>query len=72
MKSLRLILSNFIYFAPAWVFSSINILIGTWILYIPFIKLKFNLDDGQIGFALFFTALGLLISIDKRRISFAG
>lgn len=63
MKSLRLILSNFIYFAPAWVFSSINILIGTWILYIPFIKLKFNLDDGQIGFALFFTALGLLISI---------
>ena len=63
MKSLRLILSNFIYFAPAWVFSSINILIGTWILYIPYIKLKFNLNDGQVGFALFFTALGLLISI---------
>ena len=63
MKSLRLILSNISYFAPSWVFSSINILIGTWILYIPFIKLKFNLDDAQIGFALFFSALGLLISI---------
>jgi MFS family permease len=63
MKSLRLILSNANYFAPAWVFASMNILIGTWILYIPFIKLKFNLNDGQIGFALFFTALGLLISI---------
>ena len=63
MKSLRLILSNLIYFAPSWVFSSINILIGTWILYIPFIKLKFALNDGEIGFALFFTALGLLITI---------
>lgn len=63
MKSLRLILSDVKYFAPAWVFSSINILIGTWILYIPFIKLKFHLNDGEIGFALFFTALGLLISI---------
>lgn len=63
MKSLRLILSNTSYFAPSWVFSSINILIGTWILYIPFIKLKFNLNDAQIGFALFFSALGLLISI---------
>ncbi|WP_026776258.1 MFS transporter [Polaribacter sp. Hel_I_88] len=63
MKSLRLILSNLIYFAPAWVFSSINILIGTWILYIPFIKLKFALNDAEVGFALFFTALGLLIAI---------
>jgi fucose permease len=63
MKSLRLILSNAKYFAPAWVFSSINILIGTWILYIPYIKNKFDLNDAQIGLALFFTALGLLISI---------
>ena len=63
MKSLRLILSNFVYFAPSWVFSSINILIGTWILYIPFIKTKFLLNDAEIGFALFFTALGLLIAI---------
>ncbi|MBU3011193.1 MFS transporter [Polaribacter vadi] len=63
MKSLRLILSNLIFLAPSWVFSSINILIGTWILYIPFIKTKFQLNDAEIGFALFFTALGLLIAI---------
>lgn len=63
MKSLRLIISNALFFAPSWVFSSINILIGTWILYIPFIKLKFNLNDGEVGFALFFTALGLLTAI---------
>jgi fucose permease len=63
MKSLLLILSNLRYFAPSWVFSSLNILIGTWVLYLPHIKLKFDLNDSQIGFALFFTALGLLIAI---------
>ena len=41
----------------------VNILTGTWILYLPSIKQKFDLNDAQIGFALFFTALGLLISI---------
>ena len=63
MKSLRLILSNLTFFAPSWVFSSVNILIGTWILYIPAIKTKFVLNDAEIGFALFFTALGLLMAI---------
>ncbi len=63
MRSLLLILSNLRYFAPSWVFSSINILIGTWVLYLPHIKMKFELNDSQIGLALFFTALGLLISI---------
>lgn len=63
MKSLQLILSNLIFLAPSWVFSSINILIGTWILYIPSIKTKFQLNDAEIGFALFFTALGLLLAI---------
>jgi predicted MFS family arabinose efflux permease len=63
MKSLRLILSSVRYFAPSWVFLSINVLIGTWILYIPYIKLKFDLNDGEIGFSLFFVALGLLISL---------
>ncbi|MGJ8745790.1 MFS transporter [Polaribacter sp.] len=63
MKSLQLILSNVKYFAPSWVFSSINILVGTWVLYLPHIKMKFELNDSQIGLALFFTACGLLISI---------
>ena len=63
MKSLQLILSNLKYFAPSWVFSSINILIGTWVLYLPHIKMKFELNDSQLGFALFFTACGLLVSI---------
>ena len=63
MKSLLLILRNRHYFAVAWVFSSINILIGTWILYLPHIKAKFSLNDAEVGVALFFTACGLLFSI---------
>ena len=63
MESLKQILSNKNYFAPAWVFASINIIMGTWVLYLPHIKIKFLLNDEQIGEALFFLALGLLISI---------
>lgn len=36
---------------------------GTWVLYLPHIKSKFSLNDGQMGMALFCLALGLLISI---------
>jgi fucose permease len=63
MDSLRLILSNRLYFAPAWVFASLNIMTGTWVLYLPHIKTKFGLNDAEIGLALFCVALGLLISI---------
>ncbi len=63
MDSLRLILSNSNYFAPSWVFASLNIMTGTWILYLPHIKNKFELNDAEIGIALFSLALGLLISI---------
>ena len=63
MNSLRLILSNWRYFAPAWVFASLNIMTGTWVLYLPHVKTKFALNDAEIGVALFSLALGLLISI---------
>ena len=63
MESLKLILSNRTYFAPAWVFASLNILTGTWVLYLPHVKTEFGLNDSEIGIALFSTALGLLISI---------
>jgi len=35
------------YFAPSWVFASINIMVGTWVLYLPHIKAKFALSDYQ-------------------------
>ena len=63
MKSLWLMLSQRRYFSPAWVFASINIMVGTWILYLPYIKKLFLLNDAEVGSALFFTACGLLFSI---------
>jgi len=63
MNSLLLILSHKRYFAPAWVFASLNIMIGTWVLYIPRVKEKLALDDGEIGIALFCLGLGTLTSL---------
>ncbi|ARV06906.1 MFS transporter [Polaribacter sp. SA4-10] len=60
MNSLKLILTNIKYFSVVWVFSSLNFIVGTWILYIPYVKTKLSLNDSQIGFALFCLALGIL------------
>ena len=61
MSSLKLILSRSRYFSVAWVFCSLNIIIGTWVLYIPHVKAKLSLNDSQIGVALFCLALGILV-----------
>ncbi len=58
MKSLRLILCNPRYLGPAWVFASLNILFGTWAIYIPLIKETLLLDKATLGFAIFFLSLG--------------
>lgn len=59
MKSLRLILSNPRYFAPAFVFASLNIWFGTWAIYIPHVKEKLEINKADLGIALFFLALGV-------------
>lgn len=61
MKSLQLILSNARYFGPSWVFASINILFGTWAIYIPTVQSKLEIDKSQLGIALFFLALGVFL-----------
>lgn len=63
MQSLLLILRNQRYLAPAWVFASLNIIMGTWALYIPAVKEKLGLDDGQLGIALLAFSIGLLAAI---------
>ena len=63
MNSLLLILSRLRYFAPVWVFASLNIIVGTWVLYIPYVREKLALDDGQLGIALLCLALGTLTMI---------
>nr|WP_297785321.1 MFS transporter [uncultured Allomuricauda sp.] len=59
MKSLWLILSNPRYFAPAWVFTSINIWFGTWAIYIPTVKEKLDINKADLGIALFCLSLGV-------------
>ena len=59
MKSLRLILSNPRYFGPAWVFASLNILFGTWAIYIPTVKENLGIDKADLGIAIFFLSLGV-------------
>ncbi|PCJ92718.1 MAG: MFS transporter [Flavobacteriaceae bacterium] len=58
MKSLQLILSNAKFFGPAWVFASLNILFGTWAIYIPIVKENLGIDKSSLGIALFCLALG--------------
>jgi len=63
LKSLTLIFSNFRYFAPAFIFATLNVVIGTWAIYIPTIKTKLAIDEGDLGLALFCMALGTLTMI---------
>ncbi|MEN8788445.1 MAG: MFS transporter [Flavobacteriaceae bacterium] len=59
MKSLKLILTNPRYFGPAWVFASLNILFGTWAIYIPFVKEDLGINKATLGIAIFFLSLGV-------------
>ncbi len=59
MKSLRLILTNPRYFAPAWVFASLNIWFGTWAIYIPTVQEQLGIDKASLGLAIFFLSLGV-------------
>jgi fucose permease len=59
MKSLLLIITNPRYFGPAWVFASLNILFGTWAIYIPTVKEDLAIDKSQLGMAIFFLSLGV-------------
>lgn len=59
MRSLWLIFSNRTYFAPAFVFASLNIWFGSWAIYIPHVKEKLQINKAELGFALFFLALGV-------------
>jgi len=61
MRSLRLILSNPRYFGPAWVFASLNILFGTWAIYIPSVKEDLGINKATLGIALFFLSLGVFL-----------
>lgn len=62
MKSLRLILTQPKFFAPAWVFASLNLWFGTWVIYIPWVKEYLQIDKAQLGFAIFFLSFGVFVA----------
>jgi len=59
MKSLALILGNVRYFAPSWVFVSLNVWFGTWAIYIPYVQDKLGIDKAELGVAIFCLSLGV-------------
>jgi fucose permease len=59
MNSLVAILKNRAYFSVAYVFATLNILYGTWAIYIPIIKEQLSLSKAELGIALFAFALGI-------------
>lgn len=61
MKSLQLIFSNPRYFAPAWVFASLNIWFGTWAIYIPTVKDQLGINKADLGIAIFCLSLGVFV-----------
>ncbi len=47
----------------AQLYLSLSIMFGTWVIYIPHITDKLNMDEGQLGIALFFAAFGSISSL---------
>jgi len=74
MKSLRLILTNPRYFGPAWAFASLNILFGTWAIYIPMVKDDLGIDKATLGLALFFLSFGVftVFPVASRIVNYLG
>lgn len=61
MSSLKTIVKNKSYLSVAFIFVSLNVLIGTWAIYIPTIKSNLGISEGRLGFALFFFAAGTFV-----------
>ena len=60
MKALKLIASSRRYLSPAIIFATLNIVFGTWAIYIPRITKNLNVSEGELGFAVLFIAVGTL------------
>lgn len=63
MLSIKLFLQSKKYFASAFLFTCFSLIFSTWVTYIPHISEKIKISEGQIGQALFFSAIGSLLMI---------
>jgi predicted MFS family arabinose efflux permease len=63
MKNFILMFTDRRYFAAAQLFLSLSLMFGTWVIYIPTLTQKLSMSEGDLGFALFFSALGAFFAI---------
>ena len=74
MNSLGLILRNRRYWAPAYAFMCLNLVYGTWAIYIPTIKEALGINKSQLGMAIFTMASGnfLILTLSPKINDFLG
>jgi len=74
MKALRLILKTKGFFAPAFLFLSLNLCVGTWAVAIPQLKTKIGFSESQLGIGILFLGLGtfIMLFLAPKLINFMG
>ncbi|MDR3652918.1 MAG: MFS transporter [Paludibacter sp.] len=63
MNSVKFFYQHPTYFASAFLYSCYSLLFSTWVTYIPHIAEKIGINEGGIGKAIFFIALGAFVMI---------
>lgn len=63
MKALSLILRTKGFFAPAFLFLSLNLCVGTWAVGIPQIKSNIQFSESELGIAILFLGLGTFVML---------
>lgn len=63
MKALGLILKSKYFFAPAFIFLTLNLCVGTWAVSIPQIKEKIGFSEAELGLAILFFGLGTFVML---------
>lgn len=63
MKALVLILKSRAFFAPAFIFLTLNLCVGTWAVGIPQIKTKIGFSESALGFALLCFGFGTFLML---------
>jgi len=63
MKALGLILKSKVFFAPAFIFLTLNLCVGTWAVGIPQIKAKLGFSESALGLALLCFGFGTFLML---------
>ncbi len=63
MKALGIILKSKYFFAPAFIFLSLNLCVGTWAVSIPQIKSRIGFSEAELGVAILCFGLGTFVML---------